>query len=64
MNSSLPVGSVIMWMASSLPPPVLPDNWWHCHGQFFDVGLWPDLAVVLNGNAVPDMRGMFVRGWS
>ena len=51
----VPTGTVSMFAGS-----VAPAGWLECNGQ--GTGPYPELAAVVGAN-VPDMRGMFARGW-
>lgn len=44
-----PIGSIIDWPGSALPS----DNFLWCDGSTFDSAEYPDLATLLNSNAVP-----------
>ncbi len=48
----LPVGSIIMWPANSIP-----SNWLQCNGFSFTSGLYPELYAVLGTNVLPDLTG-------
>lgn len=67
-----PVGSIVMW-----PSATVPSGWLHCNGQSVSRNTYQDLFNVLSVNGVPiygaddanhfdvpDMRGLFVRGWA
>ena len=54
-SATLPTGTVTMF-AGSVPP----SGWLECNGQ--STASHPALAAVVGGN-VPDMRGVFARGW-
>ena len=56
---SAPVGEVIMF--PSLTPPA---NFLLCDGSTFNATAFPQLATVLGGNTLPDLRGQFIRGAS
>ena len=53
-----PVGTVIMFHGSTAP-----DGYFACDGRAFNVAAYPQLAAVLGGGALPDLRGQFVRGF-
>lgn len=52
-------GTIVMWPAAWVPAGYL-----ECNGQAFDVNANPNLYGTLGTNTVPDMRGLFVRGWA
>ena len=63
-----PVGSIVMW-----PSATVPSGWLHCNGQSVNRNTYQDLFNVIgttygaddaNHFDVPDMRGLFVRGWA
>jgi len=63
-----PIGSIVMWVNQSAPT-----GWLHCNGQAVSRSTYQDLHNLLgddygdgdgsNTFNVPDMRGLFVRGW-
>lgn len=53
---NIPAGSIVMWPNSKVPA-----GWLECNGQ--STAIYAELAKVVGPN-VPDLRGMFVRGWS
>lgn len=57
-QASVPIGTVITY-ATATPP----EGYLACNGQVFNSAEYPKLAAVLGRNQVPDMRGMFVRGY-
>ena len=67
MNSALPdlyrqgvrVGTIIPWYWNPLPDGAL-----ECNGQQYDTSKFPDLFDILKTNHVPDLRGLFMRGWA
>ena len=52
----LPVGSVLPFVGENPP-----SGFFVCDGASFS-GM-PDLAAVLGGSTLPDLRGEFIRGW-
>lgn len=52
-------GAIIMW-----PGETVPAGYLECNGQSFDVNANPQMYSALGRNTVPDMRGLFVRGWA
>ena len=52
-----PVGTVIMFHGVAAP-----DGYFVCDGRAFNVAAYPQLAAVLGGGTLPDLRGQFVRG--
>lgn len=55
----VPIGAIIPW-----PGQTPPQGWLECNGQLFNTGTNPKLYNVLGTNAVPDYRGIFLRGWA
>ncbi|WP_294884937.1 phage tail protein [uncultured Gilliamella sp.] len=53
----LPVGIPQPW-----PSDHLPTGWLECNGSPFDVNRFPKLAFVYPRGALPDLRGLFIRG--
>jgi Phage Tail Collar Domain len=59
---TIPVGAIVPWAGNSTPPG---DMWLACDGSGpLDAAKYGDLISVLNGNMLPDLRGMFVLGAS
>ncbi|OIN82884.1 phage tail protein [Francisella sp. TX07-6608] len=56
--NSMPVGSVISYAGG-----VAPSGYFECNGASFDTNKYPKLYQALGDNKVPDLRGVFVRGW-
>lgn len=57
-GSALPVGVPIPW--SSATPPT---GWLKCNGASFSLAQYPLLAVAYPSGILPDLRGVFIRGW-
>ncbi|QXD00973.1 shufflon system plasmid conjugative transfer pilus tip adhesin PilV [Klebsiella sp. PL-2018] len=55
---SYPVGSPIPWPSVTAPP-----GYFIMAGQRFSCGSYPRLARVYTDCVLPDLRGVFVRGW-
>ncbi|WP_260505272.1 phage tail protein [Yersinia enterocolitica] len=55
---NLPVGIPLPW-----PLIIPPVGWFACHGQAFDKTQSPQLAMVYPSGVLPDLRGVFIRGW-
>lgn len=55
---SYPVGSPIPWPSINIPPGYLA-----CNGQVFNKSRYPKLARAYPAGILPDLRGMFIRGW-
>lgn len=53
-----PVGTIIMFSGTTAP-----EGYFSCNGGIYDVVDNPNLFAVLGSNRVPDMRGLFVRGY-
>jgi hypothetical protein len=58
-GSGVPVGTIISWPSASHPADAA--NWLECNGQAITQAAYPELYAVV-GAAVPDYRGMFLRG--
>ncbi|MBX9476462.1 tail fiber protein [Yersinia enterocolitica] len=56
---NLPVGIPLPW-----PLATPPAGWLVCNGQTFDKALFPQLAKAYPNGVLPDLRGLFIRGWS
>ncbi|HFO3525506.1 TPA: phage tail protein, partial [Escherichia coli] len=55
---SYPVGSPIPWPSATPPQGYLVMN-----GQSFSCSRYPQLARAYPGCKLPDLRGVFIRGW-
>ncbi len=55
---TIPVGSEISWQNSTIPA-----GWLEQNGATFDEEIYPALYIHLGSNVLPDMRGVFARGW-
>jgi hypothetical protein len=53
---NIPAGAIVMW-----PSATIPDGWLECNGM--GTQGYPALAKVVGKN-IPDLRGIFVRGWA
>lgn len=64
--SSIPVGTIISWPVAQNPADWQnPDgsyNWLECNGQTISQTAYPELVALLGGR-VPDLRGLFLRGY-
>ncbi|RJT40508.1 phage tail protein [Rahnella woolbedingensis] len=54
----LPVGIPLPWPTAT--PPV---GWLKCNGAAFDKAKYPKLATAYPSGNLPDLRGVFIRGW-
>ncbi|EPE4838426.1 phage tail protein [Yersinia enterocolitica] len=54
----LPVGIPLPW-----PLATPPTGWIICNGQPFDKARCPQLAKAYPNGVLPDLRGVFIRGW-
>jgi len=54
---SNPIGTIQMW-----PTDTPPTGWLICDGSTFNADTFPDLANVLGGNSLPDLKGRFPLG--
>ncbi|BET96439.1 phage tail-collar fiber domain-containing protein [Xenorhabdus taiwanensis] len=59
VGSALPFGVPIPWPAADAPA-----GWLKCNGTYFDLAKYPALASVYPSGKLPDLRGVFIRGWS
>jgi len=57
LSVGCPIGSMMMW-----PSAVAPAGWLLCDGSAFTAAAYPELAKVLPGLKLPDMRGAYPRG--
>ncbi|MFJ1219401.1 phage tail protein [Yersinia enterocolitica] len=57
-DNILPVGVPQPW-----PLATPPAGWIICNGQQFDKARCPQLAKVYPNGVLPDLRGVFIRGW-
>ena len=56
--NSMPIGSVISY-AGTIPP----QGYFECNGASFNTATYPKLYAALGSNKLPDLRGVFIRGW-
>jgi len=54
----LPVGVPVPW-----PTTTPPTGWLRCNGAIFDKIQYPTLAIAYPNAILPDLRGVFIRGW-
>ena len=54
----LPVGIPLPW-----PTATAPAGWLKCNGAVFDKVKYPKLALAYPAGKLPDLRGVFIRGW-
>ncbi len=54
----IPVGVPLPW-----PSATPPTGWLKCNGAAFDMAKYPLLAKVYPTGKLPDLRGVFIRGW-
>ncbi|HBK0836383.1 TPA: tail fiber protein [Escherichia coli] len=57
-GSALPVGVPVPW-----PSATPPTGWLKCNGAAFSLAQYPRLAVAYPTGTLPDLRGVFIRGW-
>ncbi|PAV04682.1 hypothetical protein CBG25_06870 [Arsenophonus sp. ENCA] len=55
-SSGVPIGTIVMWGGSVLPP-----DWLELNGQSFNKRQYPDLSLLYPSLKLPDFRGRFVR---
>jgi microcystin-dependent protein len=58
VRSDFPVGIPQPW-----PTNTAPAGWLKCNGAAFDKAKYPLLAVAYPSGTLPDLRGVFIRGW-
>ena len=59
-SGGVPVGTIISWPVATNPEDM--DNWLECNGQSISPSVYPELFALM-GSQVPDLRGMFLRGY-
>ena len=59
-SGGVPVGMILAWPVGQNPEDM--DNWLECNGQSISPSVYPELFAVVGGQ-VPDLRGMFLRGY-
>ncbi|HHR7388119.1 TPA: phage tail protein [Salmonella enterica subsp. enterica serovar Cotham] len=57
-GSALPVGVPVPW-----PTAIPPAGFLKCNGAPFSLAQYPKLAVAYPSGILPDLRGVFIRGW-
>lgn len=57
--STLPTGIPIPYPSLNIP-----SGWIKCSGQSIDKNRYPLLAKIYTNGYLPDLRGMFIRGWA
>ena len=78
-RNEVPIGMIAIFPVSAYSgatsPNTMPDGWIECDGSLYDTALFPELFAIIKWNyssgtvigsskfAVPDLRGLFVRGW-
>lgn len=58
VNVGCPVGTIVMWASTTMPP-----GWLELNGQAIDAAAYPELAALFPGGNLPDLRGGFPRMW-
>ena len=65
-TSSIPVGTIIAWPVAQNPADWQNSdgsyNWLECNGQSISKTVYPELFALVGGQ-VPDLRGLFLRGY-
>jgi hypothetical protein len=59
-SGGVPVGTIIAWPVATDPDDM--ENWLECNGQAINSTAYPELFSLV-GSVVPDMRGLFLRGY-
>ena len=57
VNNYIPIGVPLPW-----PTNKPPEGWFECNGSWFDKNQFPKLAAAYPNGALPDLRGVFIRG--
>jgi len=57
VTGTVPIGSMMMWATATAP-----SGWLICDGSSFSAATYPNLATVLGGTTLPDMRTRFPVG--
>ncbi len=58
VSSSVPVGTVVMWLEDTAP-----EGWLLCNGSTIPSGAqYDELRTFLDDTKTPDMRGLIVKG--
>ena len=60
--SGVPVGTIITWPVATNPEGWDEGKWLECNGQTISQTVYPELFALV-GATVPDMRGLFLRGY-
>ena len=60
--SGVPVGTIITWPVATNPEGWDEGKWLECNGQTISQAVYPVL-FALTGGTVPDLRGLFLRGY-
>lgn len=58
IDKYIPVGFPLPW-----PQATPPGGWLKCNGAAFDKVKYPKLATAYPSGSLPDLRGVFIRGW-
>ena len=59
-SGGVPVGMILAWPVGQNPEDM--DNWLECNGQSISPSVYPELSALVGGQ-VPDLRGLFLRGY-
>ena len=59
-SGGVPVGTIVAWPVATNPEDM--DNWLECNGQSISPSVYPELSALVGGQ-VPDLRGLFLRGY-
>ena len=59
VGGGVPIGTIVAWPVATNPSDW--EKWLECNGQAIDAAVYPELRALV-GTAVPDLRGLFLRG--
>lgn len=60
---AIPIGTAIIWFVERNPEGYDDGIWLECNGQYFQQSAYPKLYEVLGTNRVPNLQGLYLRGY-
>ena len=60
VGGGVPIGTIVAWPVATNPSDW--EKWLECNGQAIDAAVYPELRALI-GATVPDLRGLFLRGF-
>lgn len=60
---AIPIGTAIIWFVERNPEGYEDGIWLECNGQYFQQSAYPKLYEVLGTNRVPNLQGLYLRGY-